>query len=111
MDRSRNRRRKQLTDDDIDNLPVKKARYSKVDTDQRGLHIRITPKGAKSFWAVARGPSGEQSWEKIGDAIIGIDKARAETKRVIKAIVEGKDPAGPQSFKMGRRGLVRAARQ
>ena len=100
MDRSRNRRRKQLTDDDIDNLPVKKARYSKVDTDQRGLHIRITPKGAKSFWAVARGPSGEQSWEKIGDAIIGIDKARAEAKRVIKAIVEGKDPAGPQSFKM-----------
>ena len=71
-----------------------------MDTDQRGLHIRITPKGAKSFWAVARDPSGEQSWEKIGDAIIGIDKARAEAKRVIKAIVEGKDPAGPQSFKM-----------
>ncbi|HSD74136.1 MAG TPA: integrase arm-type DNA-binding domain-containing protein, partial [Steroidobacteraceae bacterium] len=86
---SRNRKPKQLTDDDIASLPIKNARYSRVDTEQRGLHIRITPMGAKSFWVVARDPNHKQVWHKLGDAVIGIDKARAEARRVIKAIVEG----------------------
>ena len=96
---SRNRKPKQLTDEDIDGLPIKNARYSKVDTEQRGLHIRITPMGAKSFWVVARDPNHKQVWHKLGDAVIGIDKARTEAKRVIKAIVEGEDRGGPQTYK------------
>ena len=51
---TRNRKPRQLTDDDIAALPIKKARYSKVDTEQRGLHIRITPNGVKTFfWSPA----------------------------------------------------------
>jgi integrase len=96
---SRNRKPKQLTDEDIDDLPTKNARYSKVDTEQRGLHIRITPMGAKSFWVVARDPNHKQVWHKLGDAVIGIDKARAEAKRVIKAIIEGADRGGTQTYK------------
>ena len=97
---TRNRKPNELTDEDIEALPAKKARYSKVDTEQRGLHIRVTPRGVKTFWAVARGPSGTQVWWKIGDEVIGIEKARTDAKKVIKAIIEGKDPAGPQSFKI-----------
>ena len=96
---TRSRKPKQLTDDDIANLPIKNARYSKVDTEQRGLHIRITPMGAKSFWVVARDPNHKQVWHKLGDAVIGIDKARTEARRVIKAIIEGEDRGGPQTYK------------
>ena len=44
-------------------------------------------------------PNHKQVWHKLGDALIGIDKARTEAKRVIKAIVEGEDRGGPQTYK------------
>jgi integrase len=96
---TRNRKPRQLTDDDIAALPIKKARYSKVDTEQRGLHIRITPNGVKTFFCVARDPNGKQVWQRLGDAVIGIDKARTEGRRVLKAIIEGADRGGPQTYK------------
>ena len=96
---TRNRKPRQLTDDDIAALPIKKARYSKVDTEQRGLHIRITPNGVKTFFCVARDPNGKQVWHRLGDAVIGIDKARTEARRVLKAIIEGADRGGPQTYK------------
>ena len=96
---SRNRKPKQLTDDDIAALPIKKDRYSKVDTEQRGLHIRITPNGVKTFFVVARDPSGKQVWHRLGDIVIGIDKAREEGRRVIRAIIDGADRGGPQTYK------------
>ena len=53
---SRNRKPKQLTDEDIDGLPIKNARYSKVDTEQRGLHIqrhaRRVPRASGSSLAI-----------------------------------------------------------
>ena len=38
-------------------------------------------------------------WHRLGDAVIGIDKARTEARRVIKAIIEGDDRGGPQTYK------------
>jgi integrase len=96
---TRNRKPRQLTDDDIAALPIKKARYSKVDTEQRGLHIRVTPNGVKTFFCVARDPNGKQVWQRLGDAVIGIEKARPEARRVIKAIIGGEDRSGPQSYR------------
>src|SRR5262245_42376762 len=95
----RNRKPKQLTDDDIAGLPTKQGRYSRVDTEQRGLHIRVMPSGVKTFFVVARGPDGKQVWHRLGDSVIGIDKARIEARRVLKAIVEGADLSGPQSYR------------
>jgi hypothetical protein len=38
---------------------------------------RITPDGTKSYWAVARDPSGKQHWQLIGSAdTMKIDDAR-----------------------------------
>ena len=38
----------------------------------------MTPNGSKSFWAVARDPSGKQHWKLIGSPPMKIDDARAE---------------------------------
>jgi integrase len=91
---------KQFTDLDIAKLPVKRKRYAEPDTDQRGLYIRVTPKGTKSFVAVATGLDGKQIWKVIGHAdIMPLEGARQKAREIIKAIKTGADTAGPQSFK------------
>jgi integrase len=93
------KKRKQFTDEDIANLPIKKKRYAEPDSDQRGLYIRVTPKGVKSFVAVAVGLDGKQVWQTIGHAgIMTVEKAREEARRIVGAIKSGADTAGPQSF-------------
>jgi integrase len=100
------RKKKALTDDGVKALPVKRQRYAKQDTDQRGLYIRITPNGVRTFYAVTTDIAGKVVWTRIGDAAViktepkqeRIDAARAEARRIISAIKSGKDRAGPQSF-------------
>jgi integrase len=90
---------KQFTDEDIRNMPAKRKRFAVPDSDQRGLYIRVTPKGAKSFVVVTTGLDGKQIWKVIGRTdTMSIEKAREEARRVIQAIHTGADLAGAQSF-------------
>jgi integrase len=93
------RKKKALDDAAVAALPVKRTRYAQQDTDQRGLYVRVTPKGARTFYAVTTDLNGKVIWHRIDDAsIMSIEDARAEARRVIGAIKSGKDKAGPQSF-------------
>jgi integrase len=90
--------RRTLTDSQIANLRVTK-RTNIADPGLAGHYLRVTPNGAKSFWVVARDPSGHQHWKKIGDcAHTKLDAAREEARRVIGAIKVGADTAGPETF-------------
>ena len=93
------RRKKALTDDAIASMPTPRAgKKTYRDTDQRGLYIRVTPKGTKTFWVVLQSPLDKKvKWVSMGDAAIGIDTARVKARTAIKAILEGTDPEGPQS--------------
>jgi integrase len=93
------KKRKQFTDEDIANLPVKGKRYAKADSDQRGLYVRITPAGVKSFVVVTTDINGKQIWQTIGRCeLVTVEKAREEARRRIGAIKSGADTAGPRSF-------------
>jgi integrase len=98
--------RRTLTDSQIANLKVSK-RKNIADPGLAGHYLRVTPNGAKSFWVVARDPSGHQHWKKIGDcAHTKLDAAREEARRVIGAIKVGADTAGPETFATVASGFV-----
>jgi integrase len=67
-------------------------------------YIRIRPSGAKTFVAVGRAPIGpdgkrKQKWHTIGETnLYSIAEARQKAREAIKAIREGKDSSGPESF-------------
>lgn len=46
--------------------PDPKKRLAISDPDTRGLYLRVTPSGHKSYVVVARDPSGKQVWATIG---------------------------------------------
>ena len=76
----------------------RKGKRTYTDTDQRGLYVRVTAKGARAFWVVTRDLNKKQVWQRLGDTAIGVDAARAKARAVIKAIAEGTDRGGTQSF-------------
>lgn len=99
-------RRKSLTDNMIKaEKPDPEKRLTISDPDCRGLYVRITTKGAKSFCAVARDPDGAQVWATIGSTDhISIDKAREKARKAIGRIKEGltpfeAPPVEPDTFK------------
>lgn len=47
--------------------PDPKKRLTISDPDTRGLYLRVTPAGHKSFVIVSRDPNGKQVWATIGD--------------------------------------------
>ena len=80
-------RSKQLDDDGVAKLKAPSKRVTIPDPECRGHYIRITTKGGKSFWAVARDPSGKQMWKLIGDAnTMKIEDARDKARKVIRSI-------------------------
>lgn len=90
-------RRKTLTDKMIKAMkPDPDKRLAEPDPDCRGLYVRITQKGAKSFCAVARNPSGDQVWATIGSTDhISINKAREKAREAINRIKDGLPPFEP----------------
>jgi integrase len=89
---------RQLTDKMVAALKVSK-RKTIADPKLSGHYLRVTPNGAKTFVAVARDPRGIQVWHKIGSADhYTIEQARDKARAAMKAIKEGVDRAGPQSF-------------
>jgi hypothetical protein len=61
-------RSKRLNDDGVAKLKTPTKRVTIPDPECRGHYVRVIPNGTKSFWAVARDPSGKQHWKLIGDA-------------------------------------------
>jgi integrase len=93
------KRRKEITDEDIANLAVKRKRYAVADSDTRGLYFRITPKGDRSYYAVTTDLNSKLVWKRIERCdLMPVEKAREKARAMIKAIKAGEDTAGPQSF-------------
>ncbi len=101
-------RRKTLTDNMILKLKPEAKRVTMPDPEMRGHYVRITPKGAKSYVAVARDRDGKQRWATIGSADhLTIAEARKMARAAMKRInrinasqptVEP-PPTKPDSFK------------
>jgi integrase len=91
--------RRTITDNTIENLKPKPARYTVPDPKLAGHYVRVMPTGAKSFVAVARDPHGKQVWHTIGNTELRkIDDARELARLAIIKIKRGEDRSGPQSF-------------
>ncbi len=83
-------RRKTLTDNMVAKLKPEAKRLTMPDPEMRGHYIRITPKGAKSFVAVARDPNGKQVWATIGGCdVLTIAEARENARECIRRIKGG----------------------
>jgi integrase len=90
-------RRKTLTDAAIASLAPSTKPYP--DPELPGHYIRVRPTGTKTFVAVARSSSGKQVWHTIGPSTLyGVKEAREKAREAIKAIREGRDRSGPESF-------------
>src|SRR5262245_28702403 len=90
-------RRKTLTDSMVASLPKRAATIP--DPELPGHYVRVRAGGSKSFVAVARAPSGKQVWHTIGaTALYSITDARERAREAIKAIKEGRDRSGPETF-------------
>jgi integrase len=93
-------RRKRLTDDGVADLKPRASRHAHPDPECPGHYIRVTPRGAKSYVAVALDPNGKQVWHTLGSVseFKSIADARVKAREVIGHIVRGEDRGGPQSF-------------
>lgn len=97
-------RRRSLSDVGIAALKPRAARYAESDPDCRGLWVRVTPSGAKSFVTVTRDPNGKQVWTTIGTPdLLTIAQARAKARETILRVREGlpaveRPKAKPQTF-------------
>ena len=77
MSTEKRARRRTFTDIAIAKLPRRAKRYPKADPEQRGLFVRVMPKGPHVYAAVARDPFGKQVWATIGTTDeFTIDEAR-----------------------------------
>ena len=86
-------RRKTLTDNMVAKLKPGPKRRTLPDPELRGHYVRVTPKGAKSYVAVARDPGGKQIWATIGGAdVLTIDEARERARAAVQRIKAGLEP-------------------
>jgi integrase len=98
--------------------PDPKRRLTIRDPDTRGLFVRISPVGGRSWLAMTRGPDGKQVWATIGDAMtMEVSEAREKAREVIQRVKQGnpakEEPAKPpETFKVvAERFLTRWVRQ
>src|SRR5262249_8343323 len=90
-------RRKGLTDAAIASLKPSAKPYP--DPELPGHYVRVRPTGVKTYVAVARAPSGKQVWHTIGaSTLYSVAEAREKARDAIKAIREGRDRSGPETF-------------
>jgi len=72
-----------------------RARTEYPDSKVRGLALRVTPSGAKSWTMRYRTPTGEQRRLNLGTyPAVGLAKAREEATKALGRIAAGDDPAG-----------------
>ncbi len=96
----RRKRRKTLTDKMVAALPRRPKRYVLPDPEQRGMYVRVMPKGPHVYAAVARDVYGKQVWATIGNAdVLKIEEARDKARKAIGRIKEGKPAFEPPPVK------------
>ena len=89
-------RRRTFTDTTIKALPRRVKRYIVSDPEQRGMYLRVMPKGSHVFVVVVRNPFGRQVWATIGTtAKLTINEAREKARTALKRVKEGKPPIPP----------------
>lgn len=70
--------------------PDPDKRLAISDPDTRGLYLRVTPSGHKSFCIVARDPNGKQVWATIGDCdLVTLKEARERAGEGVRRIRQG----------------------
>jgi integrase len=73
--------------------PPEKGRAVVWDAQVRGLAVRLTDRGARS-WVVVYRHGGRVRWYTIGAAdVLDIDEARKRARRILVDVDDGKDPA------------------
>ena len=79
----------------IARLKSQTARYRVSVAHCPGLYINVSPKGGKSYVAVARNPNGNQKWETLGPCDhFSIDEAREKARAGLKRVKAGLDFSG-----------------
>ena len=75
-------------------------RITMPDPEMSSCYVRITPKGAKSYVAVARNPSGAQVWTTIGSMDhMTIAEARDQARECIRRVKAGQPAFEPPPTK------------
>ena len=86
------KRKKRLTQKTISNVTLEEKRFEIYDTVQKGMILRVTPNGSKSFayryWY--NGKSKQRTIGSVDDYTLGEARAKAEGWR--KMLDDGKDP-------------------
>ena len=97
-------RSKRLDDAGVANLKPGRKRVTLADPELRSHYIRTTPRGRKSFWVVARDPTGKQHWKLIGSPPMKIADARQKAMATLQAI-RGAAPAPTEAAKAKKKAL------
>src|SRR5262249_30485979 len=91
--------RRTWTDNSIAALKPGPKRRPIPDPQLPGHYVRVSERGPKTFYAVARDPRGKQVWHCIGStSLYNVEESRELARAAIKAIKAGESRAGPQSF-------------
>jgi integrase len=97
--------RKQLDEDNVLRLPLKRKQYIVWDKGQKGLHVLVSPGGARTYRSLYYFPGSSKSHSRklgrVGE--ITVEKAQALCRADQKAAREGIDPkresaSRPDSF-------------
>jgi integrase len=94
--------RKTLTDKGVASLKPRPVRYAFADPELRGLYVRITPAGAKSFATVTRDPNGKQVWTTLGPTDrMSIEEARDLARGALQRVRAGLPAVEPRAETFG----------
>jgi hypothetical protein len=89
--------RKTLTDRGVATLKPRVKAFAFPDPEFASHYVRVQPSGSKSFFAVARDPSGRQQWIRIGTPeLLTIAESRVKAREIIKRIRDGLPAVEPR---------------
>ena len=82
-----------LTKRFIDQLEIPEDIQVFHDTKVTGLHLRVSPRGSKTFYLYFRTKSGKQKRPKLGDyGILTVEQARGIARAMLGELSKGNDP-------------------
>ena len=93
---------RKMTDLGVAKLKPRKKAYSKPDSELRGHWVRVYPSGTKSFWTVARDPTGKQVWTRVGPCdALRIEQARETAREMLTRVRKGLPAIPPKAATFG----------
>ena len=89
-----------LTKKFIDQLEILTEIQVFYDTRVTGLHLRVSPKGSKTFYLYFRTKSGKQKRPKLGNyGILTVEQARDSARAMLGDLSKGNDPTDRHQVK------------